>query len=158
MFPFSVNELFEYKDGHLYWKKHYRFPHLIGKQAGSKDKYSALQYKGKKHLLHRVIFFMHHGYLPKQIDHINNNSMDNRIENLRETNESTNQQNVGLISTNKSGFKNVHWHAPSKKWVVQIHINKKIKTIGSYKDIELADLVATMAREKYHNKFANHGR
>ena len=32
----------------------------------------------------------------------------------------------------------------------------KAKNFGSFKDLELADLVATMVREKYHGEFARH--
>jgi hypothetical protein len=152
-----IKKTFDYKDGNLYWKHHDYFPKLIGKKAGSKQgKYFRVQFKGKTYLLHRLIFCMFNGYIPKQVDHIFGYSND--INNLRDANESTNQQNVGLIKRNKSGFKNVHWNKQNKKWIIQLHINKKIKHIGGFDDIELADLVATMAREKYHGQFANHGR
>lgn len=153
----QIKNIFTYVDGVLFWKSHNRFKCLIGKKAGSKTgKYIRIQVFGQRYFAHQLIFCMFHGYIPKEIDHINGSS--NRIENLRIADESTNQQNVGLISRNKSGYKNVHWNTQNNKWVVQLHINKKIKHIGCFADIELADLVACMAREKYHGSFANHGR
>ena len=35
-------------------------------------------------------------------------------------------------------------------------VNKKPKYIGVYEDLELAELVAMEARNKYHGQFANH--
>ena len=40
---------------------------------------------------HRLVWFLENGYLPGQIDHINGNRSDNRIENLR---PATNRQNA----------------------------------------------------------------
>jgi hypothetical protein len=40
---------------------------------------------------------------------------------------------------------------------VHIRINRKKKNLGYYADIELAELIAIEAREKYHGTFANHG-
>lgn len=36
--------------------------------------------------VHRIIFFGYYGYVPKRIKHVNNNLLDNRIINLRDTN------------------------------------------------------------------------
>lgn len=48
---------------------------------------------------HRVAWFLHHGYWPKNvIDHINGNRHDNRIENLRDVSHQENIQNISLIS------------------------------------------------------------
>ena len=43
--------------------------------------------------LHRLVWVLVYGRFPKQIDHINGNPKDNRIENLREVNQSENDMN-----------------------------------------------------------------
>ena len=155
----ELKKLFEYKDGKLYWRISLGPRTKIGALAGCfAGEYYKVRFKNKYYMIHRVIFMMFHGYLPKQIDHINNIKTDNRIENLRAANNSTNQQNVGLQKNNKSGIKGVSWHKATKKWVVQLGINGKPKHFGCYFDKEVARFVAETMRYKYHKEFANHGK
>lgn len=43
--------------------------------------------------LHQLVWVLCHGELPTQIDHVNGNPRDNRVENLREVNRSENDMN-----------------------------------------------------------------
>ena len=148
----NFHDIFEYRDGDLY-RKHGQF---AGK-AGTVHHTGYLQVKvGKKNYrAHRIIFAMHHGYMPEYIDHIDGNKLNNRIENLREATNQTNQYNVGLVKRNKSGVKNVVWDRT--KWKVYMRINTKMTHIGAFDDLELAELVAIEARNKFHGEFVNHG-
>ena len=154
-----LDELFEYKDGSLYWKIKISKKIIIGNKAGSarKDGYSAIRINKKRYYVHRLIFLIHNGYLPDILDHIDNNPLNNKIENLREVTLIQNAQNSKLGKDNTSGIKNVSWNKVKDKWVVHIRINRKKKNLGYYADIELAELIAIEAREKYHGTFANHG-
>jgi hypothetical protein len=151
------NEVFEYRDGQLYWKINTnKSKNLIGKLAGGPKKraYGLVTIDSKSFLIHRVIFCMFHGYLPKQVDHIDGNPQNHRIENLRAATSSTNNMNRGAQVNNRSGIKNVCWNKTHKRWSVQIQKNKKRVYTGMFDDLELAELVAHMAREKYHGEFA----
>ena len=153
-----VAEYFDHKDGHLYWKKVMRFnkQYLVGREVGSihATGYRHVTWMGKIHKVHRLIFLLEHGYLPKEIDHINGDRQDNRIENLREVTRSENQFNKAMCRSNTSGFRGVNWHKHSKSWVVRVCTKGKSKSIGYFDDLELAGLVADEARNLYHGKFA----
>ncbi len=76
--------------------------------------------------------------MPKEIDHIDRNKLNNKIENLREVTKSENMANRKKHKTNKSGYKGVAYHKASKKWRASVRINKKDVWIGCYKTPELA--------------------
>ena len=153
----EVNKLLEYKDGGLYWKET-NGRRKTGERAGrlSDTGYRKLGILGKEMKEHRVIFFMHHGYFPRYIDHINGNRQDNHIENLRECSSSENHHNAQKSSRNTSGYKNVHWHSINKKWFVRIKAYGVDRVFGYWDDKEFAILVAEEARDKFHGTFARH--
>jgi HNH endonuclease/AP2 domain len=157
----QLSEIFEYKNGFLYWKKKTstKCSNIkIGDIAGTvrPDGYSAVKLNYKLYLTHRIIFMMFNGYLPKIVDHIDGNPKNNKIENLREVTRSQNCQNQKIRRNNTSGVKCVTLDKSRNKWLVQIHFNKKKKNLGYYQDLELAELVAIEARDKYHGGFARH--
>lgn len=91
------------------------------------------------------------------IDHINNKTYDNRIENMRLATVSENNQNALMRKDNTSGVKGVSWNKRDKVYAVAISINGKRKMFGTFVDFELAELVVNEARDKFHGKFANYG-
>lgn len=84
---------FLYKDGTLIYK------YSIGKRklgtiAGyiKPDGYWRVYIRNKAYYLHRLIWLYHYGKFPsKELDHINGDKSDNRIENLREVSHKDNQ-------------------------------------------------------------------
>lgn len=153
-----LNKLFEYKDGKLFWKVK-KSGVTQGKQAGNYDgfRYRQLRIDGKLYKEHRVIFCFFHGHIPKEVDHINNNPLDNRIENLRPANRSQNMRNSLLRKDSISGCKGVGFIKKTSKWRVRIWTDSGRIYLGDFEDLELAKLVATEARNKYHGEFVNHG-
>ena len=153
-----ANNLFQLKNGNLFWKnKTSNLSRIkIGDEAGVLDKkgYKKIGINQKIYFEHHIVFLMNHGYLPKQIDHINGVKNDNRIENLREVTNSQNKMNTKLQSNNKSGIKNVNWCKKSNKWVVQLAVDNKKRWFGYYYDLNVAKFVAETMRYKYHGKFA----
>ena len=153
-----IAQCFDYKDGLLYWKgvTHPNKQSLMDKPAGSihKTGYRHITWMGKVHKAHRLIFMLHHGYLPPEVDHINGDRQDNRLENLRPATRSQNQCNRGILASNTSGYPGVSWHKHSKAWLVRVMKDGKSKIIGYFKDLELAGLVSAEARSLYHGSYA----
>jgi len=98
---------------------------------------------------------MTHGYWPKhQIDHINADRLDNRLENLREATSFQNSQNRSITALNKSGRKGVFWNKAENRWQARITVNGTRIFLGSHKDVALAAFIYECAAEKYHGEFA----
>ena len=155
----EVIELFDYKDGRLYWKQPIGTKMHKGDLAGSlaNTGYYQVGVKKKVYPVHRLIFLHVHGWLPAMIDHVNGNKQDNRVENLRPATRAQNSQNARVRKDSLSGVKNVSWHKPLKKWLVSMRLDNRRTHIGVFEDLEIAKLVATEFRDKYHGEFANHG-
>ena len=151
-----ANSLFEYCDGKLYWKVKKCYSVVVGQEVGSEHGrgYRAVQIDGKNYKLHRIVFLMHNGYFPEQVDHINGDKTDNRIENLRAATNSENQKNVPVRPWSKTGVKNVTKRKDRDAYMVTVSVNGKRKTIGYYKDLELAELVSIEAQNKHYDKFS----
>jgi len=145
----DLEQTFFYQNDELYRVKN-------GKVAGNVNAkgYRRVCFQGKYRAVHRIIFFLHHGFLPKFIDHIDGNPLNNNINNLRETTISTNGMNRKVNKNNKINTKNVCWDSHKKMWKVQVKANNKLVFSKDFKDFELAELVANEARIKFHKNFA----
>jgi hypothetical protein len=153
-----LQEHFEYDDGILRRKKahgRYKVGDVVG--ALHTKGYLRTQIKRKSYYVHRLIWCMHHGNFPKnQIDHIDGNKINNRIDNLR---EATNQQNLWNIKYKKSisGHRHVLWNKNKYCWQVAFpDPNKKYKYYINTSNIETAISIATQLRQYYHKEFARH--
>ena len=112
----------------------------------------------RKYFAHRVAWAIYSGAWPeRQIDHINGNTLDNRIENLRSATNQENGKNRAIGTNNTSGAIGVYWSIDKSKWLVKINKNGKRKHIGYFKNKD--DAISARAKANlecgYH---ANHGR
>ena len=155
--PQELHELFRIDDGKLVRLKKVSQNTNVGDVAGtlSKDGYVRVFIKGKSYLAHQLIYIMVYGFRPDEIDHINGVKNDNRPENLRSVTRSQNRLNTS--SRSKLGVKNVSVNSRGYGYQVSMTIDGVHKYIGLCKDLELAELVAFEARNKFHGNFANHG-
>jgi hypothetical protein len=153
-----VRELFDYRDGHLYWRKRSNAKVAAGQTAGTVNAsgYCVITINGKKIHAHRLIWLWHYETLPLMVDHINRDTLDNRIENLREADYVRNAYNSKLKSDNTSGVKGVSWCNTFSRWVVQLYANKP-KVTGRFKRFEEAVEFAANKRRELHGEFACEG-
>lgn len=150
-----VLEAFKYEDGNLICLFN-SMKHSIGDAVGYREKksgYVQIRYGQKTYRVHRLIWEMHCGTIAAghEIDHINGNKADNRIENLRLVSRAENAKNLKLQSRNTSGVSGV------------IYMNNKYRvTIGAkylgYFDTIDEAIRARKSAEERNGYHVNHGR
>jgi len=126
---------FEYKDGKLFYKTTIGSMKK-GSEVGTVGKggYLKTLINRKAYRLHRIIFMMHHGFLPKYLDHIDGNPANNKIENLRPATFSQNNLNRRKHKRNTSGYKGVTWVATENKYSARLAVNNKRFFLGYFVD------------------------
>ncbi|MFZ2950933.1 MAG: HNH endonuclease signature motif containing protein [Desulfuromonadaceae bacterium] len=134
----KVKALFDYlPTGELIWKVRLSNRINIGDTAGHTRRggYLITGIGGKIYYNHRLVWLWHHGYLPENyIDHIDRNTSNARIENLREVSMSCNLRNAKQPINNTSGVKGVSFNNKNKTWLAHIHCEGKLLNIGTHKD------------------------
>ena len=152
----KIIELFDYQNGNLIWKIDRTRGVKAGDVAGSINGmgYVSIGIQGKKYLAHRLIFLLHNGELPACIDHIDRNTQNNKIENLRAATHSQNQANTKSNSRNKSGAMGVSWEKRKKKWRAQLRVNGKCIHLGFFDKTNEAKQAYIFAKKKYFGEFS----
>ena len=106
---------------------------------------------GKPYKLHRLAWLYVHGIWPSdQIDHINHNTSDNRLCNLREVSCAENHQNRARKTNSASGYLGVTWHKRDHRWQAHLEVNGKAIHLGSYRDLTDALAARQQAELKFH--------
>lgn len=175
----TLNMLLVYDlvNGKLYWKersidtfldsgsrtadwiyKHYN-SRFKGKEAGSiQGGYMRCMIGGVSYMVHRLIWKLVNGSDPTQIDHIDGDRTNNRIENLRDVSHQVNAKNRKLYENNKTGVHGISFHNRDEVWQVRIGVGKgKELHLGNFKtwDEAIAVRIAAQTILDYHE---NHGR
>lgn len=101
---------------------------------------------GKNIYLHRYIMNCPKG---KYVDHINHNTLDNRKQNLRITNNADNLRNGEIRVNNKTGVKGVYFDNKRNKYVANIKVNYKGIFLGRFDTLEEAQKIRKEAEIKY---------
>lgn len=88
------------------------------------------------------------------VDHINHNTFDNQMSNLRPATISQNAANTKLAKNNTSGCKGVYWSKQIKRWVARICVNGENKHLGCSTNLKkMVNLYDKKAKE-YFGKYA----
>lgn len=100
----SIKELrkrFEYRDVELFRTRRGRG---FSKKTGSVQSlgYHRIKIDGKHYFTHHLVFAIHKGRWPSEVDHIDRNKLNNRIENLREVTRKENQVAALAIKVKRS--------------------------------------------------------
>lgn len=158
-----LNEMYSYdgESGALIRRQttpRWRAGSLVGTvlhQHHSSKKYRMTRVDGKLYYIHRLVWKMATGEEPTgQIDHINGDGLDNRLENLRLVSPIENQRNQRKRSTNTSGAVGVNHE--DGRWVASITVNYKKITLGRYSSFEEA-LSARRQADQQYGFHKNHG-
>lgn len=97
--------------------------------------YIQVRFKGELHYAHRIAWVIAVGSIPDgmQIDHINGDGADNRLENLRLVTPSGQKRNLRKMKTNTSGFNGVYFDPRRGTYTARVWANGVFRSLGSAK-------------------------
>ena len=132
-----------------------------GREAGcvNKDKHgywqSLVGVFGKTYRTPRVVWLLVTGEWPEgDIDHEDQDSLNNAWHNLRDVPHQDNIKNCSLSKNNKTGVVGVIWYAKHSRWRAQIRHNGKCHHLGQH--TTLLDAVAARKRAERELGFHPH--
>ena len=135
---------------------------VVGEIAGYKHYASNHWYimvDYKKYKAHRLVWLYYYGTWPNgEIDHINGDGIDNRLDNLRECTHQENGRNTKRRIDNTSGKRGVYFDKKNRKWRAYIGIDGRNRFIGSrYDTIEEAIAARKLAETEFFGEFRGRG-
>lgn len=130
---------------------------FAGKAAGTITScgYVRIKLLGKKYMAHVLAWVWMTGEFPiNEIDHKDTIKSNNKWDNLRIASHSQNQANSRAYSNNKSGIKGVYWYPRSSRWIAQIKVSGRTKTLGYFGSSDEARAAYADAAKKHFGEFA----
>ena len=127
------------------------------KAAGTmrEDGYISIRINGRRYYAHRLAWLITYGHWPKHgVDHINGDTSDNRIVNLRQADQRRNMQNLGrghLDSTSR--YLGVSFNSSRKKWQAYIWAKSKNVFLGYYDTEDSARDAYIRAKARLHEGY-----
>lgn len=159
----KLSTMIEFKEGKPYWCVENGARGKIGNEAGTikgcRHRYifMSINKKQKKVSAHRLHWFMTYGYLPiNEIDHIDRDTENNSIDNLRECTHAQNMRNRPRKTNGTSRYIGVC--RKLNRWRVSIGLGKGkgTKFLGSFIDEREAAIAYDKGCIKYgFHKYSN---
>lgn len=108
----------------------------------------------KRYLAHRIIWLIVKGVWPEnEIDHEDNDGVNNRWKNLREATHDQNGKNLKLKKNNKTGVSGVSWCAKRQMYRVRVNADYKEIFLGYFDSVETAKNARNIAVQEHHGEF-----
>ncbi|MBN4665435.1 HNH endonuclease [Pandoraea nosoerga] len=107
--------------------------------------------------VHRLAIAIVAGTWPEVVDHVNGDTLDNRLENLRACTKAQNCMNRKRNRANRSGLKGVSSLPNSSRWQARIQHKGVQIHLGMFDTPELAHAAYVAAARNLHGEFANFG-
>ena len=154
----ELQEVFEYIDEKL-WRKsfvdtlgHRRPRKLVENRSNSCDGYCQVKFKGRMVRYHVVVFVLLKGDIPAGyvIDHIDGNTINNNISNLRLVTNRQNNQNRAIHRNGR--LVGCFYDKQRRKWRAQIGVNGKRKYLGLFDTEQEAHEAYTGCLEEIENE------
>lgn len=150
-----VRELLDYNPATgIFTRRTDRGQRKAGSIAGTprKNSYIAVSVDNVRYLAHRVAWLYVYGKWPDhQIDHIDGDRANNRIENLRDVLRTVNQQNQKRPQwNNKVGMLGVIYDARRNGYIARIFVNGRGIHLGQFPTAELAQAAYIGAKRAVH--------
>lgn len=118
----------------------------------SGDGYYRVRINSKPYRAHRLVWLYVYGKFPDgDIDHINGNTLDNRVENLRDVSKAGNQQNQRRAhKRNKTGHFGASEYMNTGKYRARIRVDGVIHFLGLFDTPEEASQTYIEAKRRLH--------
>lgn len=113
--------------------------------------YAASKISCRSVKMHQLLMSVNGG---SEIDHRDNNGLNNQRSNLRICTHRNNIRNKKIASRNKSGLKGVSWKPHISRWIAQIKTDDKVVHLGTFIKKEDAAMTYDAAAEKHFGEFA----
>ncbi len=129
-----------------------------GDEAGRIDSkgYRVIGHKGMYYKAHRIAWKMHYGYEPMEcVDHINGDTLDNSICNLRSCSTKDNVRNSKIQKDNTTGYKGVSMN--NGRYRAKIWKDGKDHVIGVFDSPLEAHKAYCKIAKRWHGEFFNQG-
>lgn len=157
----AIKSSWRLQDGIILWNRPAGRGKKIGdpvgfsvRKSGHRNVFLSINGKFSGFVYARVVWFLHHGYWPtKEIDHIDCNPQNDKIENLRLATRFENCQNTRFGRTRKQ-FKGTFQDKRNGKWNCQIQAFGKVYGKYGFSTEQEAYEARQQLATKLHGEFA----